>query len=242
MIVVGEKMKGVSGKAKNGNIYRYYTCKSHKTGKKCNRKNINKEYIEKLVLDNCKQLLNDENINMIAKKVYETCQKENNKNLAIKEYERQIKNIEKAIENLLVAVEKGMNVDLINERIIEKRKELEDTKVLLAKEKNKIIEVGEQHIKFFLSQLKNGNIDDMTYRKKLINIFVNEIHLKEKELIIVFNVSKQKISLPVSLTDKENIDISAYTTGSYKTVMVSQKGFEPPTPGLEGLCSIQLSY
>ena len=66
MIVVGEKMKGVSGKAKNGNIYRYYTCKSHKTDKKCNRKNINKEYIEKLVLDNCKQLLNDENINMIA--------------------------------------------------------------------------------------------------------------------------------------------------------------------------------
>lgn len=221
MIVVGEKMKGVSGKAKNGNIYRYYTCKSHKTDKKCNRKNINKEYIEKLVLDNCKQLLNDENINMIAKQVYETCQKENNKNLAIKEYERQIKDIEKAIENLLVAVEKGMNVDLINERIIEKRKELEGTKVLLAKEKNKIIEIDEQHIKFFLSQLKNGNIDDMTYRKKLINIFVNEIHLKEKELIIAFNVSKQKISLPVSLTDKENIDISAYTTGSYKTVLVN---------------------
>ena len=24
--------------------------------------------------------------------------------------------------------------------------------------------------------------------------------------------------------------------------MVSQEGFEPPTPGLEGLCSIQLSY
>jgi len=24
--------------------------------------------------------------------------------------------------------------------------------------------------------------------------------------------------------------------------MVSQEGFEPPTPGLEGPCSIQLSY
>lgn len=24
--------------------------------------------------------------------------------------------------------------------------------------------------------------------------------------------------------------------------VVSQEGFEPPTPGLEGLCSIQLSY
>ena len=44
---------------------------------------------------------------MIAKQVYETCQKENNKNLAIKDYESQIKATEKTIENLLVTVEKG---------------------------------------------------------------------------------------------------------------------------------------
>ncbi len=28
----------------------------------------------------------------------------------------------------------------------------------------------------------------------------------------------------------------------HKAVLVSQEGFEPPTPGLEGPCSIQLSY
>lgn len=29
---------------------------------------------------------------------------------------------------------------------------------------------------------------------------------------------------------------------SYKTFLVSQEGLEPPTPCLEGMCSIQLSY
>ena len=59
-------MRGFSGTAKSGNIYRYYGCKS-------------------LVVNKCKQILNNENIAFIAKQIYEVCQKENNKNLIIKE-------------------------------------------------------------------------------------------------------------------------------------------------------------
>ncbi len=113
---------------------------------------------------------------------------------------------------------------------------------MLLKEKNKLLYIDEEHIRFFLDQLKNGDINDMKYRKKLINIFINEIHVTEKEIIITFNVSKQKISLAVPNTAKENIDITNFLKGSYYNVLVSQEGFEPPTPGLEGLCSIHLSY
>ena len=240
----GEKMKGISGKSKNGTIYRYYTCKSHKEGKKkCNRKNINKDYIEEVIIKKCKEILNDENIAIIAKQVYKTCQKENNKNLIIKEYEAKIKENEKAINNLLLAMEKGANVDLINERIIAKRKELEETKLMLAREKNKLINIDEQQIRFFLSQLKDGNINDIAYKKKLINIFVNEIHLTEDEIIIIFNVSKQKITLSIPTIDNvKNTYLNTHTECLYNNVLVSQEGFEPPTPGLEGLCSIHLSY
>ena len=239
----GEKMKGISGKSKNGTIYRYYTCKTHNGDKKCKRKNISKDYLENLVINKCKEILNDKNIAIIAKQVYETCQKENNKNLVVKEYEKQIKTTEKAIENLLIAIEKGINVDLINDRIIEKRKELEQIKLLLAKEKNKLINIDEQQIRFFLSQLKDGNINDIAYKKKLINIFMNEIHLTEDEIIIIFNVSKQKITLSIPNIDNvKNTYLDTHTRCLYNNVLVSQEGFEPPTPGLEGLCSIHLSY
>ena len=169
--------------------------------------------------------------------------KENNKNLIIKEYEAKIKENEKAINNLLLAMEKGANVDLINERIIAKRKELEETKLMLAREKNKLINIDEQQIRFFLSQLKDGNINDIAYKKKLINIFVNEIHLTEDEIIIIFNVSKQKITLSIPTIDNvKNTYLNTHTECLYNNVLVSQEGFEPPTPGLEGLCSIHLSY
>lgn len=148
---------------------------------------------------------------------------------------------------MLVAIERGENLDLINDKITKNRELLESKKILLAKEKNKIMTLDEDQIKFFLNQLKTGDVNDIDYRKRLVNIFVNEIHLSETEVTVIFNVSKQKISLSVPITDKDKTFINAnalsYTTqGSYKLCLVSQKGFEPPTPGLEGLCSIQLSY
>ena len=237
----GRMMKGVSGKGEYGNIYRYYTCKTKGEKKKCKRKYISKD-IENIIVKKCKELLNDENIDMIAKKVYDTCKRENYKNLLIKEYEKQVITLEKSIDNLLVAIENGTNIDLINKRLTEKREELDRVNILLAKEKNKMINIDELHIKFFLNELKKGNIDDITYRKKLIKIFVSEIHLKEKELVIVFNVSKQKISLSVPTTDKENTLITTDTKSSYQNVLVIRRRLERPTHGLEGRCSIQLSY
>ena len=227
-------------------VYRYYTCKCKTETHKCTRKNVNKNIIESAVVNKCKEILNDDNINIIARQVYEKCQQENNSTLLIKEYEQQVKSIEKSIDNLLAAIERGENLDLINDKINKNRDLLETTKIKLAKEKNKIMNIDEDQIKFFLTQLKTGDINDIEYQKRLINTFVYEIHIAEKEVTVIFNVSKQKISLSVPITDKDKHFISVETShtnvNSYKTVVVSQEGFEPPTPGLEGLCSIQLSY
>lgn len=44
-----------------------------------------------------------------------------------------------------------------------------------------------------------------------------------------------------NITNFETSNVFYYTY-SYNNVVVSQRGFEPPTPGLEGPYSIQLSY
>ena len=75
--------------------------------------------------------MNDDNISIISKQVYEKCQQENNSTLLIKEYEQQIKDTEKSIDNLLVAIERGENIDLINDKITKNRELLETKKILL---------------------------------------------------------------------------------------------------------------
>ena len=51
-------------------------------------------------------------------------------------------------------------------------------------------------VKFFLTDLKNGNINDIKYRKTLISVFVNKI-LYDDRITFIFNSSEQ----PMTITD-----------------------------------------
>lgn len=189
-----EMMTGTCGRSQTGNVYYYYTCNGVKK-KVCSRKNIQKHYIEDIVVNKCRELLTDKNIDKIVKKVYEVCKKENGQNCAIKELKREIKQLEKNIENLICALENGENIDLINNRLTQKRQELDNVKRKLEIESTKLVNLTEEYIEFFLRQLQKGNINDLKYRKLLINMFVNKIYLYDNKLTIIFNINKQTITI-----------------------------------------------
>lgn len=198
-----EPMTGTCGTSQTGIVYNYYICNGTKK-KKCNKKNVPKYYIENLVIQKCKELLTDKNIAHIAKKVYDICNKENAKNCLVKSLEKEIRVLTKNIENLIVALENGQNVDLINDRLTQKRTELETATKQLEVEKSKMIILSEEMITFFLLKLKNSNFDNIKYKKMLVNIFVNRIYLYDDRLDIIFNVADKKTRVNnVLLTDIE---------------------------------------
>ena len=122
----------------------------------------------------------------------------------LKALNKKIKDLGKNIENLIIALENGENVDLISNRITEKRKELDITKKQYEAESNKLINLTERQIKVFLKQLKDGNIDDIKYRKMLVNLFVNKIYVYD-ELTIIFNIGKTPLTVNKALLkDVEN--------------------------------------
>ena len=199
-------MTGTCGTSQNGTIYYYYICNNQRT-KKCKKKAVSKSKIEDEVIKKCRELLTDENINIIANKVYQKCQKENLQSCLMKSLEREIKQLEKSIENILVAIESGQNVDLFNERLTQKRCELQNTKIKLDKEKGKLVNLTEEAIKFFLEDLKSGNIDDIKYRKTLIAVFVNRIYLYDDKLTIIMNVGNKKVTVNSSLLQEINTNL-----------------------------------
>lgn len=201
-----ELMTGTCGTSQSGTIYYYYTCNGIKK-KKCNRKNISKHLIEDTVVGYCKMLLTDENIAKIAQEVYAKAKQANSQNTLIKALEKQEKELNRNIENLLIAMEKGQNLDLINQRLLQNRTELDKVKILLENEKVKLSSLNEDRINFFLSQLKNGNLDNIKYRKTLINLFVNRIYLYEDEITMIFNVGKETITVTEPLLKEINTNI-----------------------------------
>ena len=63
------------------------------------------------------------------------------------------------------------------------------------------INLTKEQIKSFLLLIKNGNKNDIKYRKTLISIFVNEIYLYDDKLTILFNVGSNPITADVPLID-----------------------------------------
>ena len=216
------EMVGISGKGKNGTKYCYYRCKNSNL-KLCDKKTISKTYIEDVVINETKKILTDSNIAKISKHVVQLCQKEASYSI-ITSLTKQLAKNKKETDNLIKVIENGNISDLILERITEKKKEREDIEKQIRIEKCKAPNITYEKVEKFLKSFKDGEITDIRFKKGLINIFVNKIILYENKITILYNIQ------------------DSYSNILFNTVVVSQEGFEPPTPGLEGLCSIQLSY
>lgn len=199
MEIVKANMWVYRGNSKCSTTYRYYRC-TKTNDKACKNKTIPKDYIEDIVVKKCKSLLTDKNIEKISKKIYDTCQKENNSNVVIKNLEKKKTKINKNIENLMTALENGQHIDMITQRITQNENELAETQSQLLIEMAKVFQLKENEIKFFLTKLKacDTNIDD-SYRKVLVDMLVNSIYVYDNELVIICNVGDKSITINIDL-------------------------------------------
>lgn len=193
-------MVGVSARSKTGRIYYYYSCNSARL-KICHKKNARKEKIEDLVIKKCRELLSDTNIAKIAKEVSAATEAAQDKSEQMY-LKRKLKEIDKAIENLMRALESGQNIDLISERITAKRLERKSIERDLAVELKKSVTLTEPEIRFFLTALKSGDINDLKYRRTLIKILVNSVYLYDDRMTIVFNAGDEPVVVDDILLDE----------------------------------------
>lgn len=189
-------MTGWSGTGKQRKIYHYYICNGRKT-KECNKKMVDKHYIENLVVSECRRLLSAENIRRITTELMAFSEAEkdasNLKQLKrlLAENERKHKNtIDAIMESDLESVRKALG-----EKIPKLEAEHEELEKLIAVESEPYPTLSEQEIRFFLIQLKKGNIADIKYRKMLINIFVNKIYLYDDKITITYNSGDEEVTI-----------------------------------------------
>lgn len=179
-------MTGVSGKGKMGKKYFYYQCVTNRKDKSCKKGTVNKSYIEELVITETRKLLTRDNIDKIASEVVLLCEQERNTD-NLKRLKRLLKENERATENLLKALESGQLIDILAERISQKKKEHDDLErqIFMEKTSNTVPTVNE--IRFFLNQFRKGDINDAKYRQALVDTFVNKIYLYDDKMTVLYN-------------------------------------------------------
>ena len=178
----GETMTGTSGKSHTGTVYFYYKCNNAKK-KACDKKAVKKEVIESFVVAECRKLLTVSNIKKIAKEADRS---------EINRLAKQIKDVERRQSNIMSAISE-CDDEATRKLLFAEMKRLstekDDAEKQYEIEKASNVVVTEDEIIFFLSSLKKGKADSLSYRKTLINVFVNKIYLYDDRAVFFFNTS-----------------------------------------------------
>lgn len=191
-----EMMTGFSGTAKQGRVYNYYICNGRKK-KQCNKKMVRKDYIEDLVVSQCKKLLTPSNIEKIATAVSAICEAERDTS-NLRYLKKCLSDNERKYKNAMDAVLENDNPKFrasIYERISQLESEHEHLEKAIATEEAPFPSLTAPKIKFFLTELKKGNANDIKYRRALITIFVNRIFLYDDRITITFNSGDETVTI-----------------------------------------------
>lgn len=193
-------MVGVSGTSKTGKKHCYYTCNGVKK-KICKKKSVQKAYIENLVLTECRKVLTDENIEKIANKVMFLIEQEKDTE-KVRILRHKLKKVNTEKQNLLKSLKDGAS-DTIRRIIFEEIEKLDNNSKIIQKEIDvetmRALPIEYSEIKFFLTSIRNGNIDDIKYQKALIATLVNKIYLYDDKMTIVFNTQNTPVEISSDL-------------------------------------------
>lgn len=183
----GRMMMGSSGTSRTGATYRYYICKD--PDKKCDKKNVPKDFIESQVVDICRKSLSKEIIEEVVKTVndYNKRDQESHEIIRLKD---EIKDMESKIDKLITEIEDGLSSKRLIDRLTQREAELEVLKKNLQKESAKQQIIKPNIVRDFMHKLARGATDTLEYQKMLVNVFVDKIYLYDDHFTIYLNNSK----------------------------------------------------
>jgi len=185
-LLSGKLFCGHCGSRMNGNCnasnYCYYQCYGKKNGHvDCNKKNIRKEFIERLVAQDALSLLTDEYIEQIAAIACEKNQHEIELDSALPTIRDRIHQVDLSLNNLLKAIESGSAPDMLVKRMGELEKEKKDLQAQAKKESEDIVELDKAQVIYWLEQFRGGSIEDEEFCRMLIDLFVNSVTVWDED-------------------------------------------------------------
>ena len=193
----GSPMIGESGTSKTGKVYYYYKCAARKRSLSCRKAPERKDWLEEVVVRfTVQKVLTDENIARIAKKAMELIEGDSADNSYLMALQGELKGIHIKINNLVSAIEQGIITPSTKNRLTELEGEKNEVEGKIAAEEMKKPLLTRERIEYWLTSFKSGDIDDVEYRRRVIDTLVNSIYVYDeddgsKTIVFTFNLSGQ---------------------------------------------------
>ena len=181
----GALMFGESGTSRTGEVHRYYKCATAKKHKGCKKKTVRKQWLEDLVVNQTMQLVRDDvAMESIIAKVMELQDREST-NLPL--YEKQLRDAESGIQNMLNAIQAGILTSSTKERLEQLEETKRELEARIAEEKLAKPKIKEEFIRFWLMRFRKLDMSLKDQRQALVDTFINSIYLYDDKVLITFN-------------------------------------------------------
>ena len=178
-------MIGESGTSHTGDKHYYYKCAGAKRKLGCKRKAVRKHWIERAaVLVTVQRVLQDDEISRIAEAIVALQEKEDTSLPAMRQ---QLTGCEKAIDNMLNAIQMGVLTASTKERLEKLEMQREELKLSILQAQMARPRYTKEQVVSWISRFKYGNVDDPQYQKQIIDTFINSIYVFDDKLAFTYN-------------------------------------------------------
>lgn len=200
----GSLMTGDSGTSHRGVVYFYYTCFDKKRRKGCTMPSVQKDDIENTVFKVCCDVLESGFIPAIVDTAYAIQMEELASNITVINLQAQLKEKEKALRNILRAIEDGIYTSTTKQRLEELEKDVETIKSKIEVETIKQQQVAsKEDYAEFLKQFIGRQVKNEDFKESLFELLIRKVVLFRDKIRITFNFSPDKGK------SDDNIDVDA---------------------------------
>ena len=181
----GSLMFGESGTSRSGDVHRYYKCATVKKRKSCQKKTVRKQWLEDLVIAKTKALIMDDTV--IDSIVSSVMGLQNKENIHLPLYEKQLRETETGIQNMLNAIQAGILTSSTKERLEALEMQKKELEAKIAEERLAKPKLSEDFVRFWLTRFRKLDLSQREQRQALIDTFINAIYLYDDKMLITFN-------------------------------------------------------
>ena len=214
----GTTMVGDSGTSRNGAKHYYYTCRNKRKRQGCKKLSEKKDFLEWYVVEQTvKYVLDEKRRPYIAQSIVNQYNKDFSKE-KIDKLKRKLVTIDMELTRCaeaLIKAKSDIMVDKINDKAEQLEIQKQDTEIELAElQLTADIQLTYDDVYEWLNRLCTGNLFDMDFRRRIIDIFINSVFLYDDKMVIYYNIKDSKQINGIEMLQETEQMIEDNTNGS----------------------------
>lgn len=188
----------MNANSNGGSNYFYYECYGKKNlHKDCHKRNLRKDFIEDLVVQDAMSLLTDERIEEIAEVAVRNSAHDIETTTDIPAIRTKLHETQISLANITKAIETGLAPETLVKRMVELEKDKKALESELKKEEKSVVCLDKAQVLYWLEQFKDGDIEDEDFRRLLVDLFVNSVTVWDEpddffKVTIAYNLTSLK--------------------------------------------------